>query len=413
MLMGMHPQCSPKLWTTGGASGKSLKLMEVGAYIPHDDPPPYDASSCFMMKARYNCAVRSNTSTANWKLVLRSKDGGGGAAAAGGGISTANCDLKSFVTDAGGPKGVAKHLLAQQERPNGGETTQTRYNVVLTGNSYLRQMTESMTCAWSDQITQLAVYQGGPSVSSSYLSKRGIKGDVDSDNLFEPHEMGSLSMYHRRLDNKTISNSSETTETLGSLDHIMHQGCRGVANNDKLMHFFHKDMNPKPSTIPDCNDNLFMVEFGSSIRFYYIYRPYMYSNLTHVYSMLGLHPGDIDRFVFNVGADKVIVKQREVYDSLRPGVYESGLQWRDMTAWRRLQELHVGRWSGCDNPGMDHVPDIHPVGAGVGFEMLSDSLTIKCRNPQLPQCMPGVPDDEVNLLLYLLYHHNISLDSSV
>ena len=114
----------------------------------------------------------------------------------------------------------------------------------------------------------------------------------------------------------------------------------------------------------------------------------MYSNLTHVCSMLGLHPGDIDRFVFNVGADKVIVKQREVYDSLRPGVYESGLQWRDMTAWRRLQELHVGRWSGCDNPGMDNVPDIHP-------------------------CMPGVPDDEVNLLLYLLYHQNISLDSSV
>ena len=48
-------------------SGTSLKLMEVGAYISHDDPPPYDAPSCFMMKVRYNCAVRSNdTSTANW-----------------------------------------------------------------------------------------------------------------------------------------------------------------------------------------------------------------------------------------------------------------------------------------------------------------------------------------------------------
>lgn len=67
MLMGMHPQCSPKLMTTDGASGTSLKLMEVGAYISHDDPPPYDAPSCFMMKVRYNCAVRSNdTSTANW-----------------------------------------------------------------------------------------------------------------------------------------------------------------------------------------------------------------------------------------------------------------------------------------------------------------------------------------------------------
>ena len=135
----------------------------------------------------------------------------------------------------------------------GARPRKPRYNVVLSGNSYLRQMTESVTCAWSDQITQLAVYQGGPDVDLAHLRERGIKEGGDSAKLFEPHEMGSLSMYHRRLDNKAMSNSSETTETLGFLDHIMHQGCRGVANNDELMHFFHKDMTPKPSTIPDCS----------------------------------------------------------------------------------------------------------------------------------------------------------------
>lgn len=89
---------------------------------------------------------------------------------------------------------------------------------------------------------------------------------------------------------------------------------------------------------------------------------------------MGLHPGDIDRFVFNAGEDISIAKQKEIRVSLRPGVYESHLKWQDMTVWRRLQEMYLGQWSGCDNPGIDHVPDGHP-------------------------CMPGVPDDEVNLLL--------------
>ena len=58
--------------------------------------------------------------------------------------------------------------------------------------------------------------------------------------------------------------------------------------------------------------------------------------------------------------------------------YFKSIQMRDSGGW----------WSGADNVGMDHPPDDHP-------------------------CMPGVPDDELDVLLLALAHNVARINTTL
>ena len=67
----------------------------------------------------------------------------------------------------------------------------------------------------------------------------------------------------------------------------------------------------------------------------------------------------------------------ELKQQLRPGVFENATLVWEMGYFRKLQARDLNRWFGADNPGILEKPDAHP-------------------------CLPGVPDDEANVLLYML-----------
>ena len=152
----------------------------------------------------------------------------------------------------------------------------------------------------------------------------------------------------------------------------------------KANQFFYEKGLPFPSTKTQTfDDNVALVEFGGKIRFYYIFRPYMYENLLGVFQeKLQLELQDIDSLVFNDGQEKTISSNntmREIFIST--GVWEQRIIWPYHT-FRKIQNRDIGSWFGADNPWITHPPDNHA-------------------------CMPGPPDDEVNLLLFLLYYKRI------
>jgi hypothetical protein len=111
-----------------------------------------------------------------------------------------------------------------------------------------------------------------------------------------------------------------------------------------------------------------MVEFGNVVRFYYIFRPFMYSNETlhQIYDQLGIRDHSVDVLVFNKEESKTsLAYERKVDYTLLLGTLKA------------LQRRDIGAYFGANNPWITHPPDTQP-------------------------CMPGIPDDEVNVLLFLL-----------
>lgn len=306
---------------------RTLNLTHVGRYVPAnksmDGPPRYDHLSCFVMKARYNCATTATTGdrATDWRLVLNTtKDG-------------EDCSPRALVERFGGPVALAEDLQSRvtQEKSK-------PYVVVFHGNSFLRQMWEALTCIWRHQITNLLLQQGGPDISLAGLRDRG---PIDT------HEIGTI-----------LRNPSDE------------MGCHGSTN---LRGYYESDITV-PSTIRDCNDNIAMVEFGNKIQFYYIFRPWVYANVTGVYDKVGLMANDIDVLVFNDGENKKY--PQSIREQLGAGVFDESIVW-DLDEFKRIQVRDTKRWFGATNPWVTMPPDNHP-------------------------CMPGVPDDEADLLLFLL-----------
>jgi hypothetical protein len=306
----------------GGGIGRQeqISLEASGQYISSDNPPRYDHTSCFAMKARYNCAsVYNATSTekvaTDYKLVWNYAN------------HTKDCDVRRVVDTVGGPQGFARLL---------GRTNHTRpFQVLLQGNSYLRQIFEALVCGFQSQITDLKVQVGGPRISKSNIEAR--KGRLPGIG-----ELGDMIDFSRAKEG----------------------GCHGGTSIAK---FYRRNVTVPPTT-PDCNDNLGMVEFGNVIRFYYIFGPSMYSNETlhQIYDKLGVRGDSVDVLYFNVNESKTsLAYERKVdYSSL-------------LSTLRILQRRDVGTYFGANNPWITDPPDGHP-------------------------CMPGIPDDEVNVLLFLL-----------
>lgn len=151
-------------------------------------------------------------------------------------------------------------------------------------------------------------------------------------------------------------------------------GCHGCT---ELRRYYESELTV-PSTIPECNDNIAMVEFGSKIQFYYIFRPWVFANVTAVYDKVGLRANDIDALVFNDGENEKYPQSLQM--QLKEGVFNESIIW-DLDEFHRIQVRDTKKWFGVTNPWVTHPPDGHP-------------------------CMPGVPDDEADLLLFLLLQRN-------
>ena len=114
-----------------------------------------------------------------------------------------------------------------------------------------------------------------------------------------------------------------------------------------------------------------MVELSHKLRVWYFFRPYVYEDQRALYDRVGLDMGDVDAFIVDRGEEKYLESAGAstetpvlLFGSVKPTL-------------ERIQRRDIGRWFGADNPWITNPPDMHP-------------------------CMPGVPDDEASLMLWML-----------
>lgn len=361
-----HPLCFSEHLFTNFATRKSLNIYEIGKYIKIGrnvtSSIRYDYT-CPSTKPRYNCAKnKSETSfkygelATHWKLSLVPRQ------------HQEACNLWELTASLGGPIGLANNLLSQHPK-----SSRTIINVFIGGNSYLRQIFEALVCGFHEDITNQLVQRGAKfDISMAGLEKRGGR-KVDLT------EMGSL----EHPPNASSGVCDYTMQTDFYEDGLQlpvvckYNSCHGGIGAGAKS----PCMGGSEGAY---NDDIGMVEFGGKIRFYYMFRPYIYENVTRIFqSKLHLEPVDIDILLFNDRTDKLFEeKYPEVVDLFETkGIWRSKIIW-PYTIFQKMQERDAKRWFGADNPWIDHSPDTHA-------------------------CMPGVPDDEVNLLLFLMLSDSV------
>lgn len=402
-------------------------LETYGAYVPtasldrSSSEPRYDHRSCFLMRPRYNCARNFQNATTNDTFVasdfalilngttrqLTSNDSGSRNNNYDV-TSTSVCDLQKFVHDAGGPAGVGRRMLQNYQKPTktdpliarATESAETKNSidsnretspveVLLVGTSRFRQIFEALVCGFSDQVTNLKLQLGGP----------------------------AFNVNHKYM-------NAEKIGPLVGLDFVKNGSCYEPEAQASYSEFFRDDGTIVPKNHDRCNDNIAMVEFdfantvnhnsssndggeaaaggSSKIRFYYVFRPWAWTNVTPALEALGIENRHKLDFVLWEPKD-VNDEASWQYDSSMDleSLYQSMFDIRNITTttsdsitakattlnieqhdahelYKRIQLRDIGRYFGADNPWIINPPDEeHP-------------------------CMPGMPDDKVNFLLWYM-----------
>jgi hypothetical protein len=219
------------------------------------------------------------------------------------------------------------------------------------GNSYLRQIFEALKCSWSNDITYTVMQKDNYYAGKGLSKRKG--GRVRMDELGEMERMP-----------------------------MVWEGNMCTLEDEK--EFYRQDVpTPRHCSGTLYDDNIAIVEFGRKIRFHYLFRPQFIEDLPGVLKeKLDLDPKDVDVLLFNDGLEKTVEKHSELLDIFSAsGAWQRRLVW-PYKSFKKIQQRDIGRWFGADNPWITHVPDGHA-------------------------CMPGPPDDEVNLLMYLLYSNSV------
>lgn len=295
--------------------GHTLDLTH-GRYIHVPNrKAPYDHNSCFLMKPRYNCAT-ANTAAPKayeYKFILQSDPTN----------ASSICDIQAVVEGLGGPAAFSNKQVA------------------IFGNSFLRQTFEALACKYQGLLTAAKVTANPPSVSLGALKKR--KGKP-----YTIEEYGTI--VNVPVDQRPIPL------------------CAG--SSSAYSPYFEDGVNlTTPHLTTACSDELAMLEFGSSLKVFYNFRPdTLQDNLSSYQKMIGLNISQMDYIAFNKGEDKHI--QRNSPTKLAMYNYE-----RILPTLQRIQRSDLKMWFGATNPWIKSPPDMHP-------------------------CLPGVPDDEASLLLF-------------
>lgn len=381
MLKERHPHCFSNHLFVDSNNKKHLKannkrrlrpIEEIGKYkligrnVKTNEI--YDHQCPYFLKDRYNCA-RNNTdileygdNPTDWKLTLIPPH-----------VNAGECNLWDFVHELGGPVGVANAQEIDGDDDGDGanktklisipknQRKKKPFVVLMMGNSYLRQAFEALSCGWSPDITDYrATINATACWSMACMKEMEKQGKL----TFDMDEVGNVTSLLTEAKKSCVADESSSCKP----------------KNSKIEAFYRKGVRlPNNFFSSKTNDNLAMVEFGNSIQFYYMFRPYLHSNLTAVLEKgFGLDPADVNTILFNDGQDEEIARHTDLIRIFKStGVWQRRSIW-PYSSFQNIQTRDIGRWFGADNPWITHVPDGHA-------------------------CMPGPPDDEVNLLLFLIF----------
>jgi len=354
-----HPHCfSDRLFQDSANSDMNRRelhpIKTVGKYrlIGRNLTAPsvkYDHQCPYFLKDRYNCARKDilgyGDNPTDWKLTLVPQQQTS---------NTGECNLWEFVHELGGPAGVAdakSNPSSMNEQRKKGP-----FIVLMMGNSYLRQLFEALACGWSSDITD---YRATVNSRACYSLACMEKMKEQEKKTYDEDEVGDVT-----------SLLAEVKSCLAG------EPCQ---RRNKSSFYRHGVALPINAFTKRQTDNMAMVEFANSIQFYYMFRPYLHSNLTSVFEdKFGLDPADVDVLLFNNDADKTVANHNDLIRIFKStGAWQARSLW-PYEAFKPIQQRDIGKWFGADNPWITHPPDSHG-------------------------CMPGVPDDEVNLFMFLLF----------
>ncbi len=145
------------------------------------------------------------------------------------------------------------------------------------------------------------------------------------------------------------------------------EGCHGPSLRTPLGNYYRPNVTI-PSNRDKCTDDMAMVEFGN-VQFSFIFHPSRFHTdaIVEAYRKLGI-PKVIDTVVW-MGDDETQLRNLTARSRIALGPL--------LPLLIKTQNWSLGRYFGADNPWITDPPDNHP-------------------------CMPGIPDDETNVLLLLL-----------
>lgn len=323
---------------------------------PSFQRPRYDHQTCFVMKARYNCALSRHEDSdvagippfgesfdfemvllPTWRAKLNNSLGA---------FSGHNCNLNGLVKDMGGPMALATFgadiPAGRLPAPATAEKISPQFTAVVQGNSYLRGVWEALVCGFSNQITYIQLLSRGPKMSQANILIR-------NGTLLGVEDLGT-----------PISQSF--TEGSASSDDFAKQGCHAPGRS-AMFQYYWPNVTVPPS-LPGCSDDMAVVEFGKAIRFVFLFHPSRFQTeaLRVAYERLGIaqqrkdeaiseagnsNEFPIDLLVWNGGemTHRMLAPQRIIQlDDLLP---------RLVTA----QNRSVGRFFGANNPWISNPPD--------------------------------------------------------
>jgi hypothetical protein len=143
----------------------------------------------------------------------------------------------------------------------------------------------------------------------------------------------------------------------------------------------------EPAFVPhiseyECSDSISMVEFPGGLRFYYVFRSFVfYTCVPELLQQMRLNGSHVDAVITNHNPTETapVLRHLDPRVSVISAVYL-------LEFFHKVQTRDCGWWDGADNVGIKQVPDGHP-------------------------CMPGIPDDELEVVLFALAHNLRSITS--
>lgn len=328
-------ECSPYVQTQ---DNQTLLNLYHGKYIfSPDRKKPYDLP-CFIMKDRYNCmspeAASPDEVSYHWHFVLQSNLSD---------IRT-RCDLTSIVDEMGGPAAVPRDRF-----------------IGLIGNSYLRQLFESLGCKYKHQLTKLFLSRSGSDKTEKFLF------DTNNEDKF----------------------------------------CFGGSTKEELQGFYSVPLPDNLELVPNCDDNLALAEYSASggtyaneemnreipiainsknysdpntLSVFYNFRPHYLKDPSDIFKAL-LGNGvmqSLDTIFWN---DQM---QSTLTNNIKKHIPNT-TKWVDisMLMWTliNIQKRDAGVYFQEDNPWVKK----HSTSSGI-----------------FHPCMPGIPEDEIGIFLFIL-----------
>ena len=343
--------CRLALASTSAPKGQlspRIDLSQGGWVRSAASPPPYDATTCWLMKARYNCDGDSRPEQAlAYRYVQRLADG-----------------LKSAPGRGHGGQLLPLHRALKLVRSMG--DGRGRVNMLMVGHSYLRQVFEALACRWRDNVTAGILSVGPPRVTA--MTQAALK------------KLAGEALDPRNRELEWFNASGEPPACHGS------QGASGNFGG-----YYAPDHAPLQA-FTDCVDDVAMIELDGNLRIYYIFRPYTYKTRLRelLNSVLGL-----------------------AYAAVDVVVHLNGFEGNAALKTLLLAELRAARSAAGHRPPF--VLEFGPVRETLKAQLLAamnrtwrggEPLTLGARNCRLwndaHPCLPGIPDDEVDLLFRAL-----------